>query len=318
MSRSVLFLLSIFVVLSCSTGFEDAANAFFVEVQQANPGFDVPFVPGSLPSEQKLKLDAQLYGASSSGQVQVDLVIRHALSTPLVLNATDFTLHTPDGNFSHPVPVDTGLSIPPKMNYSFSLLFKPVHDRRFFMHTGMRGDLNQQYTLQVKLPQEKYEYHFKMADSTWLDYRQNHAAQDQVVLFKPTLDKKAQKEYQVASGRPSFVHWDENEIAMAGINLQLRSYHWLDTLYLDLRLVNHSTEALYVHPGELQYVQDFENELKKEKNGPHVIRRSQRWIKEYRSYHPVPPDSLILRKKFITKDSLGREALFAKDVVFIR
>ena len=315
MSRPICFLLCALVFYSCGTGFEEEANAFFEEQRKEDPSFDVPFALERTLGPAEIQHNAQFYGRSRDGQVRIDLLLQHTLPKPLVLEPTVFTLHTPGGNYSQPFSPDALASLERGKNYRLTLFFQPIHDRRFFMRTGMNGDLNHQYALEMNVPGVATEYHFEMADTIWSNYPDKNGIENEVLFFQPTIDWEAQQAYQKVMGRSEFVHTDENEMAMAGVNVQLHSYHWRDTLYLNLKLVNHSNDQLYVHPTDLRHTLSPLKNLEKEEQ-EHTLRKSQRFIESYRFYRPAPIDSFMIPKTLITFDTGERLPLLADHIYF--
>ncbi|TRX59522.1 hypothetical protein FNH22_10220 [Fulvivirga sp. M361] len=309
------FLIYFLMLFSCTVRYEEQANTFFSGQKGEHSDFDICYTLKSKDSVKGLFIKGQLLASSDDGKMMAGLFLAYNEEKSITSEDIEITLQTPEGNFSDPL---NDSAITSGNIQKLRLQFQPTHNRKLFMKTGLKGDLNKSYTLSLKLRSITAALHFELADTVWENYRQHHALEPHIRFFKPRLDKQVQQAYQEQLGKSDFVYVDENELALAGVNLQLHAYLWRDTLHLKFKIVNHSDNELQVLPEKLQVTANAALSLTTALSGNHTLRKSQRFIENYSFYCPVPVDSFRISKKFIEFSfTSGQTYLLKKDLGFL-
>ena len=315
MLKLLSFLTYFLVLLSCTARYEEQANTFFSGQKGKHSDFDICYTLKSKDSVKGLFIRGQLLASSDDGKMMAGLFLAYSEEKSIASEDIEITLQTPEGNFSNPL---NDSAITSGNIQKLHLPFQPIHNRKFFLKTGLKGDLNTSYTLSLKLQSTTTALHFELADTAWKNYRQHHAIEPHIRFFKPRLNKQVQQAYQKKLGKSDFVYADENELALAGINLQIHAYQWRDTLHLKFKIINHSDDELQILPEKLQVMANKTQSLTTALSGNHTLRKSQRFIENYSFYCPVPVDSFRISKNFIEFSlSSDRTYLLKKDLEFL-
>jgi hypothetical protein len=128
--------------------------------------------------------------------------------------------------------------------------FEPIHSRRLFQETGLRGDIEPHYTLlleqdagsteQLLFTSDTDRHHQALAtfgqSATTIPY---HIDVDSVLRATANLTRSTEER--------SF-HISESEMLVQGLWIKFQSFHLHDTLSVELRIVNQSGDALAIDP----------------------------------------------------------------------
>lgn len=312
----LLLLLLIVVVSGCKKDYDQLANDHFNN-QSLDQSFNLPLQLLNKEEAKDYSVYSKLFASSESKQITGLLFIVNHSGKELKLNPSHFTLSTNDGNFSQPENMGQELVIPAGEALGQPLLFTPINNRKLFIKTGLRGDLNKEYQLVINLHTTNITLSYNVTDSDWTDYIAQHGVEEKVRIFSPTLDTEIQKQYQLTSNKSDFVHVDESELSVAGTNLQFNIFQINDTLNLHVKIVNHGNDLLYIDPEQINSALSTQSSLIKGDMESQKLEKSQRFIKKYQFYTPTPLEDFSLSKKFvaITPDA-ENHSLLAEDIEF--
>ncbi|MBL6449041.1 hypothetical protein JMN32_22205 [Fulvivirga sp. 29W222] len=170
------------------------------------------------------------------------------------------------------IPVDPAIA-----KQSLLIPFEVVNDRWFYKKTNLIGDLCPSYSLKITSLNKKIE--FEANKSSYNQYLEKHGIKRATTLYNVALDTLTQSNYQVSNGLSSFLHADENELSLAGINLQLQAYQLKNSLKLSVKIVNHGKHELLIQPdvfiiksnSKLIQPEIFSSELKQLRKGDRFI-----------------------------------------------
>lgn len=312
-----LFVLIIFCLSSCAPDHDKIAQEYFIEEANNNPEYSVAFETVGPAKNQPISLITQLNVAPEDKKMMALIAIINNSNEQLTLDGGHFTLQTGDGDFSQPSEAFDPITIEPGDMATQRLMFTPINNRRLFMKTGMRGDVNKNYELKVNLPSGELSSTFEMSSSQWDNYISMHSDENEVKLFFPSIDREAQQSYQVAKGKTDFIHADENEISVAGTNLQFNAFQVQDTFNLHIKIVNHGNDLLYVVPEHLSEILGDKAQLLEGQIETSKLDKSKRFIQKYQFYTPTAIDSFSVSKEFVVLEPNSEDShLFAGDIKF--
>lgn len=185
------------------------------------------------------------------------------------------------------------------------------------MKTGLRGDLNRSYTLKIESKPLNLSAIFEMPEQNWNNYQASYGTESGVSIFNASINANAQQKYQVESGKSDFVHADENEISVAGTNLQFNAFQVQDTFNLHIKIVNHGNDLLSVSPVSINTALGKEAVLLSGDLDPARLDKSKRFIQKYVFYSPKPIENFRIDKEFLVLPSANTSnPLLAEDIQF--
>ncbi len=303
-------------MLSCTPDHERSAQKYFTDQLNVYPDFRLKFQSVPEAPDPDYQLMGQLVADPDLGLLRADIVFVNRSDQQVVLETAHVTLETEGGNFCEPTDLTDPWGIGPGASDKKSLRFKPVNNRWLFMKTGLSGDLNHAYVLRINLPSGAVSTRFQLSSGDWETYNKQYGTETSLTLFSPHIDITRQQQYQSSQGRSGFVYADQNEISIAGANLQFGAYQLKDTLYLNVKIVNHGNDVIHLYPGQLNLVSDESPQVDTE---PFLLKKSQRFIRSYQFLSPEAPDSFSLSKRFILIPSgQGETELLVRDIRFLR
>lgn len=215
------------------------------------------------------------------------------------LDYSHFTLETPGGNYSQPNNLIDPISIAPGELVKVDLLFTPVNNRRLFMKTGLRGDLNSNYTLHIEHESLTLSFSYEIPEEAWKVYQSSHTKENEVSILNASINTAVQQKYQIQWGKSDFVHADENEISIAGTNLRFNAFQVQDTFNLHVKIVNHGNDLLSVSPEAINSALGAEAVLLSGDLKTTRLDKSQRFIQKYVFYSPEPIENFQIEKGFL-------------------
>lgn len=305
------FLPLLVLITACEKDYDQLAANHFSNTLGNHPEHTLQFEEGVSTSSENYQLFSQLSASPDDRSVIVPFLLVNQSDSSILVNSSNFTLHTPDGNFGQPQNMNDELSIEPGGLLQATLLFQPINNRRLFIKTGNRGDLNQEYELKTDLAGEQLSTTHQIPSSVWNNYIAHMGVEKNIKIFIAKLDADRQKEYQVMDGKSDFVHVDENEISIAGTNLQFNAFQVQDTFNLHIKIVNHGNDMVYVAPEYLSDILGADAPLLKGDLETYKLEKSKRFINKYQFYSPKSLDKFIIPKEFIVvpKDDSNKTLL---------
>jgi hypothetical protein len=166
------------------------------------------------------------------------------------LNIGEIAIATAEGIRTLPLSAFAPFSLAAGKDTSLSLKFNPINDLNIYRVTGMPGILKSDYSLSVtymkaanaNLAPLVLKAHLNKDDFT--SYKKKYVKPTVGYSFDTKgefneLEKKYLEKLKDV-GQTSFVYLSDQEIAVSGLNFQLKSYYTQDTLHAELFIVNHS------------------------------------------------------------------------------
>lgn len=151
----------------------------------------------------------------------------------------------------------------------FSYAFVPVNNKRIYQHTSLAGDLNKSYSIQLNFIFDEHAKRISKSDiiftvnsDDWSMYSERMASDHQFTLYdmkKPSeeqlreQDQHIRKLYRLLQINKPHVNLrcSETEILMNDIVLTNKLFAYKDSLYLNVRLINHGNFSLHFIPDSL-------------------------------------------------------------------
>jgi len=167
------------------------------------------------------------------------------------LNIGEIAIATIEGIRALPINAFAPFSLAAGKDSTLNLKFNPINDLNIYRVTGMPGSLKPDYSLSVT-------YTAAVSANPAPLVLQAHLDKDDFTSYKSKFVKpitgfsfntkagfnEQEKKYLEKLkdvGQTQFVYLSDQEIAVSGLNFQLKSYYTRDTLHADLFIVNHSS-----------------------------------------------------------------------------
>lgn len=307
MQRIIIILFSVSMHWSCLSSPDQVDNT---AILQHYPGYSLEYIATESPDDYDIKLFAN----PESGKVMA-IVNYDPQNIPSIdLRPENFLLIASEGGRSH--PKDTALSLTSDNREQLLLHYEIVHDRRFYNKTRLNGDLNQSYTLQISNVKDPVT--FQLSENKSSAYIENYGIEDATAIFNVVVDTAAQKEYQKNIGLSTFLHADDVEVSIAGVNLHLRAYKLNNELTLDIKVVNHSQHELVIQP-DVFIIKSGSMLLQPRLSHSEAIRlrKSERYIQDfiYSVEKPILHFELVKEAIQIIVDA-KQQNLFLSNIIF--
>ena len=216
------------------------------------------------------------------------------------------------------------------------LNYQPVSQGRLFRQAGIRGPLEQQYRLPLSFlqsaigePVSKDTLTFTMPGNLFRSYLQETGFASPMLLYAMEAGEKQKerlnnrlKSLFAGSNQSGYGRIMEGEVFMAGINTRLAVFGKGDSLFLNLRIINHSPKPLELIPAFFRLSAD-EGSLKEGDDEQHqaefILRKGDRFEVRKRFKKPAETDSLWLSLKGIrleeTKEVLMEDSILLRPLV---
>jgi len=253
------------------------------------------------------------------------------------LNIGEITIATPEGIRALPINAFAPFSLPAGKDTTLNLLFNPINDLNIYRVTGMAGSLKSDYSLSVTYTGAANAEPAPLILKASLD--KNDFASYKSKYTKPAvgysfdtkggfneLEKKYLETVKDIS-QPPFVYLSDQEIAVSGLNFQLKSYYISDTLHAELFIVNHSGFEVKLNSDSLDVITGDKPQPGETKTAsiekitgsqqyPNMIAKDDRQLIHFKKFMKIKDsgsDTLTFKinSAFMLK---GGKRLFAEDV----
>jgi hypothetical protein len=186
-------------------------------------------------------------------------------------------------------------------NKGYQLSFAPVNNGLLNHRIGLAGDYLQTYAIVLKSVYHQKErtdtVQFCMDEQVYRAYHeQRKSYQPQIYIAQPSANaQQEQQAYWIKhTGEPGTAQFSENEYFVGGINMRHTLYQVGDSLFLRLKLVNHSPEAIYIKPAEIKTTAPdgvlVPTSLPAADSV--VMRKGERWQGQWVYFRITPTDSI--------------------------
>ena len=200
-----------------------------------------------------LTADAKLNGSVKLQQLALALKISNNGTEDFLIR--EIVISTPEGLRSSPINVQVqNFVLSASADTLVQLIFRPVNDLALYQLTGINGSLKSAYYVLVTyaLKDEDDERTLTLALSLpEHEYRAQEAVKNKeniLVYSFNTGDDFASRQSahlsKALNSNSSFIHVTEQEMLMAGLNIRVKAYKYVDSLYVSLIFINHAEFSL--------------------------------------------------------------------------
>jgi hypothetical protein len=210
-------------------------------------------------------------------------------------------------------------SIDKNESKTHELIFQSIEDAKIFEISGEPGAFKNKYRLSITYRDEsnisqKIPAAFSVDELAFNRYVHDfRSATVYYFLNEDSVFEKNQKIYQTNVLQQSgFVKLSENEVAIAGLNFQIKTYQKRDTIFSKIMMVNHADFSVKIQPNNFDVLKNgvpFKSKtIKFEKIDSHnsnefILRKGDRGILYFESPYKQP--NLNLNKlSMVLKDVL--------------
>jgi len=210
-------------------------------------------------------VEATLFGDVSSPVASLALRIQNTTQEPLSVDLSQVSLF-PEGGIKSTAELAGIVTLEPGNTFADTLPIRPIHQARTHLEYGWAGVPTWQYSLPLSfissaeaevregsitldlvgsVPEQVVAQLFQLSpDEAWMDEQRDHW-QDLLGQLAQQLKLEAEatgEEFRLAFDPHTapFVHASLPELSCGGVNLRLTSHQLGDSLYVGLRMVNHS------------------------------------------------------------------------------
>ena len=187
-------------------------------------------------------------------------------------------IQTLENHRSNPISVRPKTVLLPDSSQSFVYKFTPINNKYLYSRTEKRGDLDSCYFIDFNFIRGTNGHSitdqvikFNANKKLFSNYLNRFANEHSITLYELTKEnshieaiqlnylKKLHKNSLtnhavVKENLQSSLQFSETEIVMNGIVLTTKFYHNNDSLFLNLKLINHSSEYLNFSPDSIQII----------------------------------------------------------------
>ncbi len=241
---------------------------------------------------------------SSKGEIIVVFYLKNKSNTNFTINYSQAQLSTKEHLRSSPVHfADKVITLAPKQYITDSLIFEPINSLELYQAIQHKGDLEKDYSLGLDFIQNKdrepiikKEVLFSAQEEAYNSYTKSNGEENLINIFAPQLVSKTNL-----------------EILINGVNSKFTAHTITDTLFVNIRIVNHGEEALVITPTTFRISKNPTSKHDTLQNI--VIRKGERYLNTFA--HKISPElkefKLSLRGiKYITGKSLFDEDIYFK------
>jgi len=327
MKLSLLTILVITLLYSCSsTGKKSKTNAHELSYRAADINDDALAAGISLTGNIDTKELTSQINLSNSGSAALDI--------------QEIVVSTAEGLRSVPITAFEHLSLSQGKDTTLALKFNPLNELKLYQVTGLQGNFKPVYitritykvagndslkTLQLTSAAEKDEY---------MAYSSKYTMPITGYSFNTKTGFNEQQQKYLLSLKQfppaPFVYLSEQEIAIAGLNFRLKSYHRHDTLYTELSIVNHADfpvkiiqDAFDITTGNKPLPGEFKKITLEKVSGtqqtPEMMEKGDRVVIHFKKYlktaNPAKDTlTLNIHNAFVLS---GKKDLFARDIQLV-
>ncbi|MBS1680112.1 MAG: hypothetical protein JST48_00220 [Bacteroidetes bacterium] len=223
-----------------------------------------------------------------SNWLRVTLTLNNPTLNTVGIALTDWEIETQEGIRSPAINTsDSVIQIGSNKISKIELLFDPINSLKLFRQTGIKGSLLQSYKLNYR--ETKGHIYLAASKKTYEAYLKNQERPKIFFIDTMNLFKKQELNYLQANLglNKNGVEIHDEEFLINGLNLILNIYAYKDTVYLKMKVVNHSVFPINIKPGAitLRTESNIYNSVAQHKTDSATIPRSQRGYLEER--YPV-------------------------------
>lgn len=267
--------------------------------------------------------------------MHIDLELRN-LDQDLV-TIEEISITNPAGLHSSIATADR-MSIAANDNVAFDTTFNHVSDKKLFQATALHGLIDSCYTISVlyrvagKENMRVVRLQSKLPAETFASYRDSNAVYVHTYVINMNESYVENQIQFLANKRiattSEFVHVTEQELALAGLNFRISAYHAVDSLHLELFVVNHSEMELTIDTSKLDIFGDDVpvrlsgftytiNKVTGQKDAPTIVAKGDRVIVRARGKLQEAPEHLSIGVVNSIK-LRNRQKLFQSDLDLVR
>lgn len=301
--RQLFLLLLFYCLISCESSVDQLHDQYSKAALATAPSFTTVYQPVEMPEP----IIAKLIANPETGLMKVVVSILNTTEDTLKLTPNDFTLSTEGGGNAHPLNLQNPVTVLPGEQAHTTLHFSPTHSRLFYSLTGMSGDLNKEYSLHINFFEKTETVKWQLPEQIHKTYLVNNGITQKTNIFLPAIDVEKQKDWQIKHEMNEFVFSGDSEVSAAGINMRFQAYQLSDTLYLSVRIVNHSTHDMNIYPKAffLKYNEQLAAPL--ELKEIVRLRKSERFIHTFKYLTKELPQGFSLLKESIKVMNIEKE-----------
>ncbi len=250
---------------------EHSENGLFYQSELREASKEIPF---------EIK---ELHCQANANRIIINLAINR-LTNDLSLSLSDWELETMEGARS--LPINQGNAQPGNISKT-ELIFEPTNSLNLFRQTGLKGMLLPSYQLTYK---GNAVADLRMPETIYESYKKDK--KEPGIFFLSMKDDFKDKELAHLKANLGLekngVEIHEQEVLIDGVNLVLNAYSFNDTLFIKLKLVNHSLFPVKMKPGAITLQMGSKNlsSVVKHETDEVAIPRSQRGYVEEK--YPLP------------------------------
>lgn len=297
---------------------------------------DLDYEIAPIKSESML-IRAKLFGVINPQKLELELAISNIAQKDIHIEevevSTEEGLKARSINFDQPITLVTG------KDTTISLTFQPINDLVLYKNTDLPGALNPAYNISIfykvkgkadsramdltaKMPVDEYQKYKKDNSIPVTSYGFNTVSQF-------SSKQKAYLEAQILPGSTPFVHISDHELAVSGLNFQIKAYQKNDSLYAKLVVVNHSEFAVKIDTNRLNLISNDKAKGKNVQNisltkltgsdiEKNILRKGEKILISIKKYkHTSPSSNLTLSFKNAFTLPSGK-FLFYEDVELVK
>lgn len=184
--------------------------------------------------------------------------------------------------------------------------FTPVNNKLIYYYTGQNGDLNPAYHIKLSFlkdqngksfsnqkltfpinPQHYHKFKTKYAEDHHYTFYELNYEKDLIRIQENKLrqlDNSKQNQH-------INTNFSEKEISLNGLIFNNKLYHFKDSLYLNLRVVNHGNQTMCFSPNQIQVI----NHLSQANNKQIILKKGYRFQEKFNLGHYLTkPDGIKL------------------------
>ncbi|PKQ61249.1 hypothetical protein BZG02_16585 [Labilibaculum filiforme] len=264
---------------------------FFIHLIVACSHQDKLVLPNKLEKQYPLKFETKseintngifinsgLWANATGDTLLYYAQIQNNRNSSIIISPYLLQIQTQENYRSSPISEKTKTELLPNCTKTFVYKFVPINNKYLFTRTEKRGDLDSCYFIHLNFIQDlnnhsitnrtiKFNanaelfsnYHNNFANEHSINLyelrKENHNTEEIQLNYLKKLQNKPFTKHAVIKDNPhSNLQFSETEIVIDGIVLSTKFYHFNDSLFLNLKLINHSNNYLNFSPDSIQII----------------------------------------------------------------
>ena len=313
-----LFLILLFLCqVSCSRNTEISLP------EDLNQQYPIAFETSNIKTPNGISVQAGLWANATGDTILFHSRIKNNAKTKIKISPYSLQIQTQEGYRSNPLTQSKELSVQPNSTKFVTYRFSPVNNKFLYLHTGNKGDLDSCYLFNLNFIRDingksltDSLINFNVKKEAFKNYKQKYAKDQSFSLYELSKENQENRRKQLdylqslrksnLTGKSKFernlkpsLRFSETEIMMDGVILTSKFFHVNDSLFLNLRLVNHGIGSLHFVPDSIHIVNsDSGNQIKQYPTGSAkselILRKGDRFQALLNfGYYENPPQEII-------------------------